>query len=125
MKKILIIMLVASLFVIACANPAGGNMERSFVGTWKNHLNTQLIFSNDGTFAYQGGISKTTGSGKYTFTDTHLIFSDTILVYNGNQTTYPTISQSYFWHSENSFQLIRDPNNEINEPIADGLYIKQ
>lgn len=131
MKKILIIM-VASLMLMACPNPVSeeGNVEEvknPFVGTWKNTVaesnrdNVGFTFKEDGTFIYWMDSFNLTGSGNYIFNDTHLIFNNYTQTWNGGTNNFTEVSQKYIWKDENHFHLYK----VYGDPFGDGPYIKQ
>ena len=129
MKKILIIMLIAGLMMIACANPTGDNMDNKnpFVGTWKNLMATNgvdivYIFRDDGTFDHWNSAYFASGSGKYTYTDTHINFYDfSFTRANGTTGVYQDSSQIYVWIDEYKFGLQR----EDSQSFTGGQYTRQ
>jgi len=134
MKKFMLILVV---ILASCANPVVEEepvidvpvIEKPtnpFVGTWKNMTaasfgsNVGFTFRDDGTYTYWHSFGNTNGSGKYSYNEKLLIFSNsTVININGTfSNLYGT--NEYEWQSDNQFRL---SNNR--ELYTGGLYVRQ
>ena len=133
MKKLMLIFVV---ILASCANPIVDVEEpkelevtNPFVGTWKNTvtesngIDSGFTFKDDGTFNYWQANINLRGSGNYTYTDTHLIFSNfkyTCDIVVGSE-WFQNKSHKYTWISETHFHL----TTTSEKSYGDGPYTKR
>jgi len=135
MKKTILGIMLIGLFLAGCPHPIVEQKpppverENPFTGAWRNlttgyiPTDARFVFYDDGAFTYSDYSFPLTGSGKYTFTDTHIIFRDFTFMANGKLGTYPNARQEYAWIRENQFFLFKEDSTK--EPYGYGSYIKQ